>query len=111
MGQLPSVTNRIVVFSEDSGSSQSSSLLFFSEIEGDVSSKLLPGDTDSSMSWSPLVSGIVDNGFFALRTARVAEREPLERGDCRRGSPGCRLGFSFILTKLLLAADDKAVFG
>ena len=100
-----------MVFSDDSGSIQSSGLLFFSEIEGDVSGVavpvLLPCDADSSRSWSPLVSGIVDNGFFALRAARADGRETLERADCRGGCRECCLGLSFMITKFLLAADDK----
>ena len=114
-GQLLSVTSRIVGFSDESGTIHSSGLLFFSEIEGEVSGVvvsillLLSCDTDSS-SASILVSGIVDNGFFALRAARVAERT-LERGDCRGGSWGGRLGLSVMITKFLLALamDDKPV--
>jgi hypothetical protein len=62
------------VSGDEEGTVQSSGPLFFREVEGEVSGlvealvvALFCDEKASSTSWSPLISGIVDNFFLAVR--------------------------------------------
>lgn len=60
---------------DEEGTVQSSGPLFFKEVEGEVSglvealvvALLFCDEKASSTSWSPLISGIVDSFFLAVR--------------------------------------------